>query len=440
VAVSGDTVVVGSFKDDDNGFTDAGAVYVYVPDGSGGWTETKLFASDGSSNSWLGYSVAISGDTIVAGAPPKSGSFSTQGATYVFEADGSGGGIETTKLTASDETAAHNLAGSLAVSGGTVVAGAHGGGTGGGNSGAAYVFDLVPPNAPPVADAGPDRSIPPVVTVDLDGTGSMDDQTATTALIHAWTLTAPAGSSAALSDASSATPSFVADLPGTYTAQLVVTDEGALSSAADSVLISSANLAPTADAGTGQVVQLGAMAVLDGSASTDPDADALTYAWTLDSAPAGSTAALVSAATAGPTLTPDVEGSYIISLVVNDGFVNSDADTVEVVAIGAVFAQSKLGEACDFVSGLPNASFDAKGHRKSMCNDYARIIKFIQKGQLGLARSHLNAAIERVDGCRLRGQADPKGGSQPYAADYLVVCVEQETVYDFLTAALAAIE
>ena len=108
--------------------------------------------------------------------------------------------------------------------------------------------------------------------------------------------------------------------------------------------------------------------------------------------------------------------------------------------IGPVFGQTQLGDACDFVSGLPDASFDAKGHRKSMCNDYAKIIRFIQKGQIGLAISHLSAAIERVDGCRLRGPPDPKGKGQPHAADYLVVCIEQEEVYDLLTAALGAID
>ena len=89
--------------------------------------------------------------------------------------------------------------------------------------------------------------------------------------------------------------------------------------------------------------------------------------------------------------------------------------------------------------GVPDESFDAKGHRKSICNEYASIIKFLQKGQVGSALAQLDGAIERVDGCALRGVVDPKGETQPNAADYVVICAEQNEIYDLLTAAREAL-
>jgi hypothetical protein len=296
---------------------------------------------------------------------------------------------------------------------------------------------------PPVANAGMDASTHPGDTVNLSGGGSMDDQTAAFDLDYAWSfVSVPGGSTATLTGANTATPSFVSDLLGDYTVRLVVTDGDGHESLPDEVLISSNNVPPTANAGIDQVVQIGNLAVLDGSGSSDPDSDDLTYAWSITSAPGGSTATLVVSGPTdtSPTLTPDLEGTYTITLIVNDGFVNSTADTVDVCGIGPVFAQTQLGEACDYASGLPNGSFDAKGHRKSMCNDYAKIAKFIQKGQIGQAVSHLSAAIQRVDGWTLRGAADPKGAGQPHAADYLLAQVEQTLVYGLLTAALGAIQ
>ena len=83
------------------------------------------------------------------------------------------------------------------------------------------------------------------------------------------------------------------------------------------------NAAPIANAGSAQNVVAGTLVTLDGSASTDADGDALTYAWTLTAKPAGSMAALSSTALAKPTFTADLAGTYVATLVVNDGKLNS---------------------------------------------------------------------------------------------------------------------
>ncbi|HEU0022771.1 MAG TPA: PKD domain-containing protein, partial [Dehalococcoidia bacterium] len=78
-------------------------------------------------------------------------------------------------------------------------------------------------NNPPLADAGPDQGVGVGATVNLDGAGSTDADSDT--LSYSWTLlTRPASSTASLTGADTASPSFVADLAGIYEVELVVSD------------------------------------------------------------------------------------------------------------------------------------------------------------------------------------------------------------------------
>jgi hypothetical protein len=185
-------------------------------------------------------------------------------------------------------------------------------------------------NSAPTANAGPDQSVLVGDTVLLDGGGSSDADG--DSLTYSWSLTVvPAGSGAALVDATTATPTFVADVPGTYVVQLVVND-GTVDSAPDTVVVTTENSAPAANAGPDQSVLVGATVTLDGTASSDDDDDPLTYSWSFVSRPAGSTATLSGATSAQPTFVADAPGSYEIQLVVNDGTVDSVPDSAIVLA------------------------------------------------------------------------------------------------------------
>ena len=202
-------------------------------------------------------------------------------------------------------------------------------------------------NFPPIANAGTSQNVSigfvggaasKVVT--LDGTGSLDPDF--DALTFAWTLTKPIGSSAVLSSATYAKPIFTADVAGTYTATLIVSD-GKLRSNVPSVVTivaSISNSAPVANAGVKQFVVSGASSsvTLDGTYSTDSDNDQITYRWALLQKPAASAAVLSLTTSALPTFRADVAGDYVVQLIVNDGKVDSTPSSV-IVAASAANAQ-----------------------------------------------------------------------------------------------------
>ncbi|NIA12492.1 MAG: PKD domain-containing protein [Nitrospiraceae bacterium] len=188
-------------------------------------------------------------------------------------------------------------------------------------------------NLPPVADAGPDQLSSVSAAVTLDGSGSSDPDADPITYAWAFTSNVPAGTTAVLANANTVSPSFTIDLPGSYEIQLIVND-GALDSAPDTVVITTRNRPPIADAGPDQALDVGAVATLDGSGSYDPDGDPITYAWAFTSnVPAGTTAVLANANTVSPSFTIDLPGSYEIQLIVNDGALDSAPDTVVITTL-----------------------------------------------------------------------------------------------------------
>lgn len=85
---------------------------------------------------------------------------------------------------------------------------------------------------------------------------------------------------------------------------------------------------PVANAGSDVDTVVGAVVQLDGSLSSDPDNDPLTYQWSVVSRPEGSANTISDPTLVNPTFKPDVEGEYVIQLVVNDGLVDSAPDTL----------------------------------------------------------------------------------------------------------------
>lgn len=183
-------------------------------------------------------------------------------------------------------------------------------------------------NTAPVAHAGPNQTAPVNTTVQLDGSQSSDVDG--NALTFQWTLVrSPDGSAAELVNPTTVNPRLTLDRAGTYTVQLIVND-GTVDSAPASVTISTENSPPVAEAGPAQTVPLNATVQLNGAGSSDADGDALTYQWTLNTRPVGSSAELADDTTVNPRFTADKTGVYVAQLIVNDDKTDSDPDTVRI--------------------------------------------------------------------------------------------------------------
>jgi len=187
-------------------------------------------------------------------------------------------------------------------------------------------------NQVPTANAGNDQIIATGSNVTLNGNQSLDPDGQT--LFFRWQLiTAPVGSSATLNDIITVNSSFTADLDGDYVVELIVND-GITDSSADSITITSttANIVPTANAGVDQTVTTTQQVQLDGSLSDDANNDPLNFSWSFTSRPSSSSATLSSTSVENPTFVPDLDGSYALSLIVDDNRLDSPADSVTITA------------------------------------------------------------------------------------------------------------
>ncbi|HEX8558919.1 MAG TPA: Calx-beta domain-containing protein [Pyrinomonadaceae bacterium] len=142
LAVDGGTLVVGALQKNNGSTFFQGAAYVFTGAGASWTQQAKLTADDGGFASFFGFSVAVSGDTAVIGAPGQAGVSADQGrgAAYVFARAGSAW-AQQQKLLASDGAAGDAFGFSVGVSGDTAVVGARLDTVNGvGGQGSAYVF------------------------------------------------------------------------------------------------------------------------------------------------------------------------------------------------------------------------------------------------------------------------------------------------------------
>jgi hypothetical protein len=204
-------------------------------------------------------------------------------------------------------------------------------------------------NAAPTANAGGDqRVVFGTGAVTLDGSGSNDTDGDT--LQFTWSFVQrPAGSSATLSNATATAAIFTPDQTGMYRIELAVTD-GRLN-AVDIVDVDVAvNTSPVANAGPDQQVNRGDTVMIDGSTSSDPEGQPLTYVWTqvANDCPdvTGGAGTLTGARAA--FVAPNEVCTVAFDLRVNDGLGDSFADRVLVLVLedkdNALFVNGGSGD------------------------------------------------------------------------------------------------
>ena len=156
-----------------------------------------------------------------------------------------------------------------------------------GLSSSASFTTVVFANAAPVIDSVVASSVTPPVGSKVTIVATAHDPDLGDTLTAKWTVTPPLGSTAVFSDPSSLTTSFTPDVVGIYQLTLRVTDPfGAFASQTFS--ITAVNTPPRAFIeALPSVAAVGSPLHLNGSGSTDPNGDALTYRWAVTQRPPG---------------------------------------------------------------------------------------------------------------------------------------------------------
>jgi hypothetical protein len=282
-------------------------------------------------------------------------------------------------------------------------------------------------NSAPVADAGPDQAVVIINTqVQLDGSQSWDPDG--DYITYNWSMTAPMGSTAILSDPTAIYPTFVADVYGEYVVTLMVSDSWA--SSMDYVTVSFDNIAPLADAGQNQAASVGELVLLDGSASYDANNDSLTYNWGFVSKPPYSLAQIFPLDDVKPSFGADVAGTYVVSLVVNDGLLDSEPDTVTIVVTQAVVdVVEVLESAIEIIYDLNPDDFKNRNMPNALTNKLNATLEKVDQGLYQEALSKLEHDIlSKMNGCADSGAPDKN--------DWIINCPAQNQIYPIIMEAI----
>ncbi|MEO7990609.1 MAG: PKD domain-containing protein [Chryseolinea sp.] len=191
----------------------------------------------------------------------------------------------------------------------------------------------LPPNNPPTANAGSDKSITlPTSSVSIVGSGTDSDGSVAS---YAWTQSS-GPSTATITPPNAGSTSITALVQGVYVFTLTVTDNKG-STGVDQVTVTvlplPPNNPPTANAGTDKTITLPINTTTVTGSGTDSDGSIASYAWVQTSGP--NTATINSPASAATALNGLIEGSYVFTLTVTDdkGVQGSDQVTVFVFPI-----------------------------------------------------------------------------------------------------------
>lgn len=186
---------------------------------------------------------------------------------------------------------------------------------------------IIAQNTPPTASAGQDRTVIGLSQVVLQGTSSYDSEG--DSLSYHWQQTS--GPEVTLNNPQLANPSFEApNIDSSLSFSLIVNDGEFNSNISNvTITIESLNTAPTANAGIDQAIQGLSEVYLDGSLSSDPEGDDLTYNWTQVS---GSLITLTNPDSASPSfIAPNQDETITFTLIVNDGELDSTSDNMSII-------------------------------------------------------------------------------------------------------------
>ena len=180
-------------------------------------------------------------------------------------------------------------------------------------------------NRRPTARAGEDQTVNAGASVTLSGSGTDPDGDT---LTYSWAQL-PGGASVDIENSTSASASFIAPSTASTLRFRLTVNDGRGGADTDDVTITvvQPNRPPVANAGSDRTIRGGATVSLNGTRSSDPDGDSLTYSWTKVSGPA---VVLREANTATPYFTSPSDFSEDVALefrlTVSDGNLSDTAE------------------------------------------------------------------------------------------------------------------
>ncbi|NNE04100.1 MAG: hypothetical protein HKN15_00045 [Xanthomonadales bacterium] len=138
-----------------------------------------------------------------------------------------------------------------------------------------------------------------------------------------------------------------------------------------------------------------------------------------------------------PSITPDIEGTYQVSLAVSDPLgPGALTDSVEITAtLAEEFAETRIVEADTVIDSLPPEDVTTRGNANALKQFLRQAAAALMRGDVDKAIDSLEKAIERTDGCPLRGSPDTDGMER----DWITDCAAQQELYELLVDALAAL-
>jgi hypothetical protein len=217
---------------------------------------------------------------------------------------------------------------------------------------------------------------------------------------------------------------------GEHHFRLAVFDNWGAMSTDDVVVTLRSNTQPVAVAGVNQSVPVETEVFLDGSGSSDPDGDELSFQWSLTSVPSGSLASLIGTGSQRSFI-PDLPGIYVATLIVSDGRLLSRPSSVTITAMTIQEAATvELQTTMDTINIVPLEVFTNSTMQNTSTNKISSVLQDIEQGNYQDAKNKLtHDLLAKYDGCYLRGAADKN--------DWVKDCAEQLKIYQQILDAIA---